>query len=242
MKRLFLLPLFLCFFQSLSAQFYVSMEGGTKWDVVQCFATKGTLSFQNSPDFIGGASLGFVVNPYVSLEIGAYVHQLNNRYQFKLDGVRWLNEEIFLPAQFLQFPFRLRTKLFTINDLFFIEPYLGVSFLLHRHKTGNYELHTQQTMIDDPSLNAVFSYVYAARLQSNYAVLGEAGVSMRYQVSKYFSASLSFGFTVGASTIHEANVTWERDLPAFQDEGWLNAQYKGDYFSLNLGVQCIFNQ
>lgn len=223
-----------------NAQFYVQMEGGLKWDIVSTFASKGNFDISNKADFIGGARLGYEITPFVALEFGATVHQLNNQYIYQLDGVSWLTEERYLPAQFLQFPIRLRTTVFTVNKRFFIHPYIGISLLMHRSETGQYEWRLQQQTIEDPTNSSSFTYEYNAFFNTRYLMLGEAGISLRYEVTQYFSLLCSFGFSIGSTAIHESMLTWKRKTPALDDRGTLNAQYKGDQFSLNIGVQCSF--
>ena len=224
------------------SQFYVNMDGGPKWDIVQTFASKGNFTFVNKPDFIGGARLGFEVNPFLALEIGVYVHQLNNNYLYRLDGVSWLEKEQWLPAQFLQFPIRLRTTILTVKDKLSFHPYLGLSFLIHRHESGRYEWRFQQQPIEDPTHQSSFKYEYNALFKSRYLLLGEAGLMAHYKISKHFSICLTVGFTMGSTAIHESLLFWERKTPSIDDEGILNAQYKGDQISLMLGVQCLFKE
>lgn len=227
---------------SVQAQFYVNMEGGLKWDVVQTFATQGDFEFVNRPDFIGGARLGYEINPYLAIEMGVYVHQLNNKYIYRLDGVSWLENEQWLPAQFLQFPIRLKTTIFTIKEKLSIHPYLGLAVLVHRHETGRYEWRFEQQRIEDPTNRSSFKYEYNASFKSRYLLLGEAGLTANYKITRHFSITLSVGFTLGSTAIHESLVYWERKTPSIDDEGTLNAQYKGDQISLMLGVQCLFKK
>ena len=224
------------------AQFYVNMEGGAKWDILQTFATKGDFQYVSQADFLGGAILGYQVNEYLFLEMGVMVHQLNNNYVYKLDGVDWLGEEKWLPGQFLQFPLRLRTTIFTIADRLSFHPYLGIAVLVHRHEDGLYEWRSYERPIEDPTFQSRFKYDYDASFNSRYLLLGEAGLTAKYQVTRYFSVLLSIGFTMGSTAIHEVFFAWDRKLPAFHDEGIANAQYKGDQISLQVGVQCLFSQ
>jgi hypothetical protein len=215
------------------------MEGGVKWDIVQTFSSKGDFSFINRPDFIGGARIGYEVNPYLALEVGVIVHQLNNEYIYRLDGASWLEEERWLPAQFLQFPVRLRTTIFTIKEKLSIHPYIGLAVLIHRHEAGRYEWRFKQQVIEDPTNRSTFKYEYNATFKSKYLLLGEAGLMLNYKVTRHFHITLSLGFTVGSTPIHESLLYWERKTPAINDDGILNAQYKGDQVSLMLGVQCM---
>lgn len=226
----------------IKAQFYVNMECGLKWDIVQTFASKGDFTFINKPDFIGGARLGFEVNPYLALELGVYAHQLNNNYRYYLDGVSWLDKEQWLPAQFLQFPLRLKTTIFTIEKKLSIHPYLGISLLVHRHEVGRYEWRFQQQVIEDPTNKSSFKYEYNASFKSRYLLLGEAGLIAQYKITRHFSLTLSLGFTLGSTSIHDSLLYWNRKTPALDDEGILNAAYKGDQISLMLGVQCLFKK
>lgn len=226
--------------QTILSQFYVNMDGGPKWDIIQTYASKGNFKFDNKADFLGGARIGFEMNPYLALELGVYVHQLNNDYTYRLDGVEWLTEEQWLPAQFLQFPLRLRTTIFTIKDKLSFHPYLGIGFLIHRHESGRYEWRFEQQPIEDPTHQSSFKYEYNAAFKSRYLLLGEAGIMAHYKVSKYFRLCLTIGFAMGNTTIHESQVEWQRKTPSIDDEGMLNAQYKGDQVSMMLGVQCIF--
>ncbi len=235
--------IFLLFLQlRIQAQFYVNMDAGPKWDIVQTFATKGSFEHNKKADFMGGARLGFEINPYLAFELGVYVHQLNNRYTYRLDGVEWLTDEQWLPAQLLQFPIRLRTTVFTIGDKLSFHPYLGFAFLIHRHQTGRYEWRFQQQPIDDPTHQSSFKYEYHASFKSRYLLLGEAGIMAHYKITKHFSLCLAIGFTMGSTSIHESQVTWQRKTPSIDDKGRLNAQYKGDQVSLMLGVQCLFKE
>lgn len=226
----------------LRAQFYVNMDAGPKWDVVQTFASKGSFMFNNKADFMGGARLGYEVNPYLAFEIGAYVHQLNNNYTYRLDGVDWLTDEQWLPAQMLQFPIRLRTTVFTVGEKLSFHPYLGIAFLIHRHQTGRYEWRFQQQPIEDPTHQSSFKYEYNASFKSRYLLLGEAGIMTHYKISKHFNICLTIGFTMGSTSMHESQLSWQRKTPSIDDEGVLNAQYKGDQISLMLGVQCLFKE
>lgn len=238
----FCVLLILVSYSSTQAQFYVNMEAGAKWDIVQTFATKGDFAFLNRPDFIGGARLGYEINPYLAFEIGVYAHQLNNKYVYRLDGVSWLEEEKWLPAQFVQIPIRLRTTIFTIKKKLSIHPYLGLAILIHRHEEGRYEWRFQQQAIEDPTNSSTFKYEYNASFKSRYLMLGEAGLIANYKVTRHFCITLSLGFTVGSTAIHESLLYWERKTPALDDDGTLNAQYKGDQISLMLGVQCLFKK
>ncbi|WP_264792217.1 hypothetical protein [Aureispira anguillae] len=226
----------------IKAQFYVNMEGGLKWDIVQTYASKGDFEFVKQPDFVGGARLGYEINPYLALELGVYVHQLNNNYIYRLDGVSWLEEEQWLPAQLLQFPIRLRTTIFTIQKKLSIHPYLGLAILVHRHETGRYEWRFQQQAIEDPTHRSSFRYEYAAAFKSRYLMLGEAGLIGQYKVTRHFSITLALGFTMGSTAIHESLLYWQRKMPSIEDDGVLNAQYKGDQITLMLGVQCLFKR
>lgn len=241
-KNWFGVILWLLSYFPIHAQFYVNMEGGMKWDIVQTFATKGDFSYISAPDFIGGARLGYEVNPYLAFEIGVHVHQLNNKYVYHLDGVSWLEDETWLPAQYLQFPIRLRTTIFTIKEKFSLHPYIGLAILIHRHETGRYEWRLQQQPIEDPTHQSTFKYEYTAAFKSRYLLLGDAGLIGRYQITRHFSITLALGFTVGSTAIHESLLFWQRKTPALDDEGILNAQYKGDQISLMLGVQCTFRK
>lgn len=236
----------MCFWLMLSqqvmAQFYVNMEGGLKWDIVQTFATDGDFRFVNKPDFMGGAHLGYEVNPYLAFEVGVYVHQLNNNYAYQLDGVHWLDKERWLPAQFLQFPIRLKTTIFTVKEKLSIHPYIGLAVLIHRHETGRYEWRFQQQKIEDPTNRSSFKYEYNAMFHSRQLMLGEAGLCAQYKLTRHFSLTLTLGFTIGSTAIHESLLYWDRETPALDDEGVLNAQYKGDQLSLMLGVQCMFKK
>jgi len=237
-----LLVLFLLVSTSLRAQFYVNMEAGVKWDVVQTFATQGELSYLNKGDFIGGALLGYEVNPYLFFEIGVFVQQLNNNYVYRLDGVDWLEDEKWLPAQFLQFPIRIRTTVATINDRLSFHPYIGLAILIHRHEQGRYEWRFNQRPIEDPTNQSTFKYEYNARFNARYLMLGEAGLGVRYKVTRHFSIVCSIGFMMGSTAIHESMVVWEREMPSIKDNGVTNAQYKGDQISLLFGVQCVFKK
>jgi len=222
------------------AQFYANMEGGVKWDLVQTFSSKGDFLFVDRPDFIGGARIGYQVNPYLALELGVLVHQLNNKYVYRLDGVSWLEDEQWLPAQFLQFPVRLKTTIFTIKEKLSIHPYIGLAILINRHEEGRYEWRFQQQAIEDPTHRSTFKYEYNAIFKSRYLLLGEAGFMFNYKVTRHFHITLSLGFTLGSTAIHESLLYWERKTPSIDDDGILNAQYKGDQVSLMLGVQCMF--
>ncbi len=236
----FCVSIILFFSVSSYAQFYVNMDGGMKWDLVHTFASKGDFSFENRPDFIGGARLGYEINPYLALEAGVCVHQLNNKYIYRLDGVSWLKDEQWLPAQFIQIPLRIRTTIFTIQEKLSFHPYLGLAFLIHRHEAGRYEWSFKQQPIDDPTHQSSFKYEYNASFKSRYLMLGEAGIMIQYKISRYFSITFTTGFTVGSTAIHESLLYWERKTPSIDDEGILNAQYKGDQICLMIGVQCIF--
>ncbi len=224
------------------AQFYVNMEGGIKWDIIQTFASKGDFSYINKGDFMGGAILGYEVNPYLFLECGVYVQQLNNRYVYQLDGVNWLKNERWLPAQFVQFPFRVKTAVMTIDKNLSLQPYIGLCLLVHRHESGTYEQREYQIAIEAPNSHSFFHYQYSASFRSRYLMLGEAGLSARYKITRQFSLLCSLGFLMGSTTIHETFVFWNRKMPAFKDEGVVNAQYKGDQISFMIGVQCVFQE
>ncbi|CAA6823106.1 MAG: Unknown protein [uncultured Aureispira sp.] len=238
----FCLLCLLFIYTPVKAQFYVNMECGLKWDLVETFASEGDFNFSNRPDFMGGARVGFEINPYLALELGVYVHQLNNNYIYRLDGVSWLAEEQWLPAQFLQFPLRLKTTIFTIQKKMSIHPYLGLALLVHRHERGQYEWRFQQQVIEDPTNRSSFKYEYNASFKSRYLLLGEAGLMAQYKITQHFSITLSLGFTLGSTSIHNSLLYWERKTPALDDEGILNAEYKGDQISLMLGVQCLFKK
>lgn len=238
-RKLFLL-LLICLTTQVKAQFYVNMEGGVKWDVVQTFASKGYFYYQNNPDFMGGAAMGYEVNPYLFLETGIYVHQLNNTYIYKLDGVDWLAGERWLPAQFIQIPLRIRTTVATIKEQLSFHPYVGVNILLHRHEDGRYESREYQKPIEDPTFQSSFKLEYNAGFRQRYLLLLEAGLTARYKVTRHFSLLCSLGFMMGSTAIHESIVTWNRKTPAIEDSGVTHAQYKGDQISLMIGVQCRF--
>lgn len=227
---------------SVQGQFYVCMEAGLKWDIVPTSASKGNFEFISKADFIGGARLGCEINPYLAFEFGIYVHQLNNNYVYRLDGVSWLQEEQWLPAQLLQFPIRLRTTIFTIQKKLSIHPYVGIGILVHRHESGQYEWRFQQQPIEDPTYRSSFKYEYNAIFKSRYLLLGEAGLMAQYKITRHFSLTLSLGFSMGSTAIHESLIFWKRKTPAIDDDGILNAQYKGDQVHLMFGVKCLFKK
>ncbi len=235
-----LLILLCCLAIEANAQFYVNMEGGLKWDVVQTFSSKGYFFYENKPDFMGGAVFGYEVNPYLFLETGVHVHQLNNNYVYKLDGVDWLTQERWLPAQFIQVPLRLRTTVATIKENLSFHPYVGLNILLHRHEDGRYESREYQRPIEDPTFQSSFKYEYNAGFRERYLLLLEAGITARYKITRHFSILCSLGFMMGSTAIHESIVAWERRTPAIKDSGVTHAQYKGDQISLMIGVQCRF--
>ena len=81
----FCLLCLLFIYTPVKAQFYVNMECGLKWDLVETFASEGDFNFSNRPDFMGGARVGFEINPYLALELGVNIELMNLAYELATD-------------------------------------------------------------------------------------------------------------------------------------------------------------
>lgn len=224
-------------------QWYISMEGGLKWDFAQTFATdESELCLATIADFIGGANWGVVLNPYLFIETGIYVHQFNNSYTLKVDNVKWFTRQRWLPAQMLNLSLRMRTTVFTIQDKFSLHPFIGISLLVQQHQKGLYQSSFERLAADPQHIESYFRYEYEAFFRNKQLLLAEAGLMAAYQLQKNFRLTFSLNFMLGRATINEVHLTWERHLVNIRDSGENSIKYKGDQVNMMIGVQWMFGK
>ncbi|MCP4441229.1 MAG: hypothetical protein GY810_20180 [Aureispira sp.] len=232
------------FFTQIQAQeWYISMEGGLKWDFAQTFSTsESELRLSSAPDFIGGANWGVILNPYLFIETGVYVHQFNNNYTLDVDNVEWFKHQRWLPAQMVNFSLRMRTTVLSIQEKFSLHPFIGISLLIQQHQNGKYQSSIDRLPADPQHVESYFRYEYEAFFRTKQLLLAEAGLMAAYTLQDNFRLTCSINFTLGKATITEAHLKWDRHLVNIRDSGENSIKYKGDQVNLMIGVQWMFGK